>query len=491
MTGESGARASSALAGELRTRPLTVLLAGACDRGTSGSFTLRHGPRVEVAALRRGRLVERSVAELERLFALPDETTWSFREDGEDVASPTMDTWQAIWHGLRDRPVPPHVRRALAKVEGSLHLESLAHLARFGLSDEERGVCERLFARPSTLAILLASGPLSRERTELLVYLLTLSRSVVRVDAEPVGPAGLGVHGVRERARRIDDEDARTVLGLSGAVSIEAARAAYFRLARLWHPDRIPDALAEVRSECEHVFMKLGEAHRILTDTTAHRRAADRVVDGITYSSGTNGGPLRGPAPTGPGPERSGSGPDSGRITMREVDGALARDDLEAADTFAHALSSAGSDGPAARAVIAWCACGAGRSTSRESLGRAHAALDKILTGDPDCVRALFYRAQIGARLGRAEAALRDYRKVVRLEPRHVEARRELRLYDIRKRAGAGGPPAVHIPADRTSASTNPSDSRASPPTPPRESGQADQAVRSGLRRLIGRVVGR
>jgi len=483
MAGESGARASSALSGELRTRPLAVLLAGASDRGTSGSFTLRHGPRVDTLAVRAGRLVARPAAELDRIFALPEGTTWTFREGVDDETTPTVDTWQAIWHALRDRPAAPHVKRALAKVEGSLQLKSLACLDRFGLSSEERAVCERLFARPSTLAILL-TGPLGAERTGLLVYLLALSRSVVRVDAEPVGPAALGVHGVRDRARRIDDEDPKTVLGLSGAFSIEAARAAYFRLAKLWHPDRIPAALDDVRSECEHVFVKLGEAHRILTDTTAHRRAAERVVDGITYSFGTEG--------SAPPSERGGNGPGSGRITLRDVDAALARNDLEAADTFAHALSSSGSDGPTARAVIAWCSCGAGLSCSNDSLERALLALDKTITGDPECVRALFYRAQIADRLGRTEAAVRDHQKVVRLEPRHVEARRELRLHEMRRGANAGGLRSVHVRADRTPANTNANESRDSAPAGAFDApGPGERGVRSGLRRLIGRVVGK
>ena len=481
MTGESGARASSALSGELRTRPLAVLLAGASDRGTSGSFTLRHASRVDTLALRCGRLIEQPVAELERIFALPEETTWTFREGVEDEASPTIDTWEAIWHALREQPGAPHVKRALVKVEGSLQLKNLACLDRFGLSSEERSVCERLHARPSTLAILL-TGPLGAERTGLLVYLLALSRSVVRVDAEPMGPAGLGVHGVRDRARRIDNEDPKAVLGLSGAVSIEAARAAYFRLAKLWHPDRIPDALHEVRSECEHVFVKLGEAHRILTDTTARRRAAERGGDGATYSSGTEG--------SAPPSERSGNGPSSGRITLRDIDAALARNDLEAADTFAHALSSAGSDGPTARAVIAWCSCGAGLSSANESLEGALLALDKIITGDPECVRALFYRAQLASRLGRADAAVRDHRKVVRLDPQHVEARRELRLHEMRKGTNVGGLRTVHVPAGRPPANTNANDSRDSAPASA-PGAPAGSGVRSGLRRLIGRVVGK
>ncbi|HSO32043.1 MAG TPA: hypothetical protein VLT33_05990, partial [Labilithrix sp.] len=423
-------------------------------------------------------------------FELPDETTWTFREDVDELAGardadrPAVEVWPAIWRGLRDRPIAPHVKRTLAKIEGSLQLRDLASIDRLGLAPDERAVCERLFARPSTLPLLTSSSKLAADRTELLVYLLALSRSVVRVDEEPVGPAGLGAHGVRDRARRIDDEDPKTVRGRHGAVSIEAARAAYFRLARLWHPDRIPEALSEVRSECEHVFLKLGEAHRILTDTSARGRAA-KAVDGLTAAS------PRDERADGPTCERSASGPGSGRITLRDVDAALARNDLEAADTFAHALSSAGTDGPTARAVIAWCGCSAGMSASRESLEAALAALDRIITGDPECVRALYYRALLAARLGRTDAALRDHRKVVRLDPRHVEAHRELRLHEMRHRPGAGGLRSVQGAADRTAANSNGAASASVSDEAGAPDGASPDGAVSGLRRLLGRVVGK
>jgi hypothetical protein len=456
MAVESGARASNTLSGELRSRPLPVLLAGACDRGTSGTFTFRHGKRTDIVTMRRGKiavvrtsdpiaylggvlyelgaidvstlnttllevagarrlhgdvLLERGAITRERLadalaeqtfrkthhlFTLPEAATWTFRDDVDDLGGtrdedrPPIDTWQAIWRGLRDQPVASHVRRTLAKVDGGIQLRDLKVVDAFGLAPDERMLCERLFAQPTTLAVLASTSPLSIERTELLVYLLALSRRVVRVEPQPVSPTSLGVDGIRERARHIDQEDPKTVLGLRGAVSVEAARAAYFRLARLWHPERLPAELSDVRSECEHIFARLGDAHRMLTDS-----------DATTAS----------------------------RITMRDVDAALARNDLEMAAALARTLSSAGSAGPAARAVVAWCDAGGGRSSSPESLERAFAALDKIVTGDPECVHALFYRGQMESRLGRIDAALRDYRRVVRLDPSHEGALRELRLH--------------------------------------------------------------
>ena len=80
-----------------------------------------------------------------------------------------------------------------------------------------------------------------------------------------MSPLELGADGVRERARAIRDEAPHTILGLAAGAPAEAARAAYFLRARLWHPDRIPPELDEVRAECDHVYVQLGRAHRVLT----------------------------------------------------------------------------------------------------------------------------------------------------------------------------------------------------------------------------------
>ena len=564
MALESGARASNTLTGELRSRPLAVLLAGACERGTSGTFTFVHGARRDTLTMRRGMiaavrttepvaylggilyelgaidiatlnetlrevavgkrlhgdiliqrgyltrdridegLVEQTLRHVHHLFSLPEATNWAFREDIDELAGardegrPVVDAWQAIWRGLRDQPAASHVARTLAKIDGDIHLRDLRAIDRFALAPEEIALCERLHAQPSSLATLLATSGLATERTKLVVYLLALARCIVRVDIQPVGPVELGIEGVRLRAQRIDEEDPHTTLGLRSGASLDAARAAFFRLARQWHPDKIPSSLADVRAECQHIFVRLGEAHRAVTDLSA-RVNVDSLV-GAENAFAANDSVMP------PAPAR----------TLRDADAALARNDLATADAIARSLTSAGSDGPAARALLAWCALGAGTNNDRHVLDRGLAALDKLLTGDPDCVRALFYRAQLFMRTGKTDAALRDYRKIIRIEPRHVDAQREVRLSEIRRRASSSGTSSSEMkpaeprrsPARELHAQPMPSvsapgatPSKTSPPAvaaplapvlpPASEHASADDAsVRSGLRRLLARVAG-
>jgi hypothetical protein len=545
MAVESGARASNTLTGELRSRPIAVLLAGAAERGTSGTFTFTHGARRDMVTLRLGKiavvrtsdpiaylggilyelgaidsatlnetlyevasgkllhgriLVERGAITRERLdeglaeqtfrkvhhlFSLPEDAKWMFREDVDELAGardddrPAIDTWQAIWRGLRDQPAVAHVARTLAKIEGGVHLKDLLAVERFALAPEEIALCERLHAQPQTITQLVSSSPLIADRTKMLIYVLALARCVVRVETAPPSPVELGVEGVRDRARRIDEEEPHAMLGLRSGASIEAIRAAYFRLARLWHPEKIPEALAEVRAECQHVFLRLGEAHRTLTDVSA-RFSVDSLVGPEAVAANDSVTP---PAPL---------------VTLRDVDAALARKDLASAEAMARTLTSAGATGPDARAVIAWCTIGAGAITEPHALEPALAALDRILTGDPDCVRALFYRGQVLNRLGRNELALRDYRKAVRLDPRHVDAQREMRIHDMRLRTRSSGKLNAVTPRKK-----RPSREMAAPLTPdgmpsasdatfaPEPARAEDTSVRSGLRRLLARVAGK
>jgi len=448
------------------------------DRRLHGEILMASG------AIKRSQLddalIEQTFRKVHHLFALPEEATWSFREDVDELAGardedrPPVETWLAIWRGLREQAPAPYVRRMLAKIDGRIQLKGMNAVACFGLTEPELALCARLQVQPSTLANIITTSPLVSERTELLVYLLALARCVERVEAAPVGPMELGVAGVRDRALRVDSEDPHTVLGLRPGASREAARAAYFRLARLWHADKIPEALHQVRSECEHVFFKLSEAHQILTDVSARQRA--EAIVGAANKAAAN----------------DSTTPPAMRATLRDADAALLRNDLATASRIAQSLTSAGADGPGARAMVAWCAIGASTNAEGPALEKALAVLDKILTGDPDCTRALFYRGQLQKRFGRIELAVRDFRRVIRLDPRHIEAEREVRIHEMRRRAGAEAVVTeARMPQIATDKPALPPSGATREDSPPLPTSPEESSVRSGLRRLLARVARR
>ena len=60
--------------------------------------------------------------------------------------------------------------------------------------------------------------------------------------------------------------------------------------------------------------------------------------------------------------------------------------------------------------------------------------LGTALAVDPDHVESLVLRGRMSQRLGRSEEAVRDYRRAAHLDPKNLEANREIRLAGIRKR---------------------------------------------------------
>jgi hypothetical protein len=487
------------LGGELGARPLAVLLAMLVEDGASGTVTLSDGERSGTIVLHEGLiarvwtsepvaylggvlyemgaidattlnetllvvatqrrlhgevllerraitesqladgLVEQTCRKLHHLFTFPDNATWAFDEviqPARDDGRPLVDPWRGIWRAVREYPPATHLARTLARATGALHLRDTSLLIRLDLAPEERTFAEHLAMTPTTLEELTRKGTLARAHVERLVYLFALARALERVQIEPTAPAALGKEGILVRAHKIVDEDPYTVLGLPQGATAEAIRAAYFRLAKLWHPDRLPTELADMRPHAELVFTRICEAHRALTSSATQPNMAAVVAPAIRDV-------LDAPPPA---------------PSLRDVDRALEHDDFARAADIAERLASDGKEGPGARAVLAYCEARAG--ADHERVAAAVVALDKVIAGDPECARAFFYRGLLHKRAGKMDAAQRDLRKATRIDPRHVEAAREVRLFEMRARTGSqAGMPAVESA--------------------------------SGLRRLFGRALGR
>jgi len=221
-------------------------------------------------------LVEQTYRKAEHLFALPAQARWSFRQTdvSSDIAPARdeerlpADTWCAVWRGLRAHAPTEHLTRTLASLEGRVHLRDPALLDRFGFTPAERAIGEELALSPGSITETACRSPLGVERARRVLYQLAITRCLVRAHVEAPGPAELGAARVRRRALEIGNQDAHTVLGVPPGAPAEAVRAAYFRLARLWHPARLPDEHEALRPDCETILEHLTEAHRVLTEGT-------------------------------------------------------------------------------------------------------------------------------------------------------------------------------------------------------------------------------
>lgn len=425
-------------------------------------------------ALRDQILTEQISRKFHQLFSLPPEATFAFYDAKPDAADPpfTLDAIRPTWLGLRASPPLDSVREVVARFEKStLRMSNEGPVGRAGLDAEEVALCDALTWKPMTLAQLRATATIPAARVDLLVYLLVITKCAepapastsspalpavtvaaakpsadsgemrvsmsfrvpsapamrassgssprVAAQAAPVfSPADLGAVGIAHRATTVETDDPFTVLGIPEGSSEEAARAAYFRLSKLWHPDRLPADLAPFRMEVEKVFEHMTRAHRTLTDPDLRREY---------LATGGSGAPR-------------GSGPAAARPraeVIREIEQALAKREFHAAEAATRVLVSADPDDGEAQALAAWASTLAGEA-SEETLRAALPLLDKAINSDHHCERAHYYRGIVHKRLGGNAAAFRDFTRVVSLNPKHVDAQREIRIFEMRARKGSG-----------------------------------------------------
>jgi hypothetical protein len=224
-------------------------------------------------------------------------------------------------------------------------------------------------------------------------------------------PAELGLDAIVARAATVEDESYFEVLGVADGASAEAVRAAFLRLAKTWHPDRLTENFLPVRVEVAKIFAHMTRAQKTLCDNAA--RAA--------YVAERN-------AKTAAPPRED---------VIRDVENALNRRDWHAVTLLCQGLIESDSDDAEAAAVQAWASVRGG-DASEDELRAALSRVDRAVNVDRTSDEAIFYRGLIQKRLGNVPSAFRDFARAVQLNPKHVGAERELRILAMRVRKGSG-----------------------------------------------------
>lgn len=223
----------------------------------------------------------------------------------------------------------------------------------------------------------------------------------------PPSPADLGAEAITKRAETVQDEDPFDTLGVAANAPADAARAAYFQLVKSWHPDRLPAALAPVRDDVGKIFSQMTKAHQTLTDVEARKEfiAAKEARAAALHR------------PRG--------------VTIRLIETALSKKDFAFAAEESRKLAAENAQDAEALALVAWSMSAAGEGTE-QSVRAALSALDHAIRSDAQCARAFHYRAMLHKRQGGGANAHRDFARAVALDPKNVDATRELRIYEMR-----------------------------------------------------------
>ncbi len=449
--------------------------------------------------------------------SLPPETAYAYFERFDALrgwggeASAGVDPLPHLWAILRGSPPWSHVRAGLARVERSpLRVARGANLRRLALGKPETDAAELLRARPLRVAELARTGHLDEPNSQLLAYLLLITKHVDALpavdpgnetanaaDGPPPALRGSGQHptpavsrslsrptptfsprptppasprptpsarpaahssGSRisappeakrvtlpppppkdlapelaerwseivERAGNIDRADYFMMLDIARDATRDEVESSFLALAKRWHPDRLPPELAPVREYCSRVFARMGEARATLTDEEQCARYMKLLADG------------------------SGS-PETQETVARVVEAAgnfqkaevcFKRNDYAQAEALCRKALELDPTQPDYVAMLAWLTALKPENQGSEKTTACIEQLAKAIKMSDRCEKAYFWRGMLYRRLGKDDLAVRDFRLVIELNPRNIDAAREVRLYQMRGGSKTSNPPA-------------------------------------------------
>ncbi len=222
---------------------------------------------------------------------------------------------------------------------------------------------------------------------------------------------------ILSRAEAIDRQNYFEMLGLDIDATPDQASAAYLQLAKAWHPDRLPGALADVKDACARVFSHLSEANQTLTDPEKRGRYMQLLKEGgATPESQAKIAAVIGAA-----------------TDFQKAEIFLRRSDLAQAEAHCRKAVEADPEQAEYHAMLAWLEAQKPNMQSGSASEGLIDRLTKALEKNPRCERAYFYRGMLHKKLNHEVEAVRDFKRASALNPRNIDAQREVRIFEMRK----------------------------------------------------------
>lgn len=406
---------------------------------------------------------------LNRVFQYRDAPFALYSREHEHGLDPALsqlrvDPLWAIYHGIRNAFDEAWLEPELDKirnVELKAHPKLLEQLGRYGLGEEERALVMVILRSPTSIGHINRISNLASLQTKMLVYALWVteglevtgnpaSRPVSQpppLAAETADPAAMGatsagaapptrVPASRPRAStartrasddlrimiarthaKLDEMNHYEILGLAKDATTDAIRAAYFKLAKLLHPDRILAAgLGEIAEQAADVFRRINEAQTILSTPAAREK----------YDAGTE--------------EDDGSANEAraaldaemafqkGTVLFRkkQYDNAM--------EQFRLAYQLAPDEGE----HLAWIAWTSFRDPKNQEKDIKHitSQLNEAIRLSPKSADCHYFLAEVQLSQDQEARALAGFNKVLEMRPSHVDALRQVRLIHMRREKG-------------------------------------------------------
>lgn len=205
------------------------------------------------------------------------------------------------------------------------------------------------------------------------------------------------------------------VLGVPNDATTTVIQAAFFALAKKWHPDRLRAELADLKDQATRVFARVSEASQALADPEARR-----IYDASLVANAANADDAD-EAEQVHKVLKATTAFQKAEVLLKR--GTLALAEKEALIAFENDPSQADHV-----ALHAWIQA---QKPNADLTGLA-VQLERAVKSEPNNLRVRWYRGQLLKRLGRMRDALIDFKFIVERDPRHTDAHREVRLYAMR-----------------------------------------------------------
>ncbi len=230
-----------------------------------------------------------------------------------------------------------------------------------------------------------------------------------------MGTSGNEARGsdLRKGAETLLAVDYFAALRVPRTATPEAVKSAFLKAVKHWHPDRVPVGLEELKPLFGQVFGRLEVARATLSDP--ERRG--RYVASLATPKHETGSAADGSAAT-------------AALEFQKAEGLLKKHDVAQATAHLRRAVQLDPTNVAYQGLVLWLR--AKPESSAVELTELASELDELIHKDARVERLFFYRAQLRKRLDRSKEAMADFARVIELNPKNVDAARELRIYRMR-----------------------------------------------------------
>jgi curved DNA-binding protein CbpA len=215
---------------------------------------------------------------------------------------------------------------------------------------------------------------------------------------------------------KLDELTHYQLLGVAQNATTTEINSAYFSQVKRFHPDRLPVGFGALARCAQQLFDRLTEANATLSDATMRLDYNKAVEDG----GGTRAA------------ERMMRNVLDSTLEFQKAEVMMKRRDFTQAMQHMRSALAKNPDEPDYHALYGWLLHlmnPADPAPTDEMLS----ALDRALKANPNSERAHYYRGVVLKRLKREREALYHFKKALEINPRNVDAGREVRLASMRR----------------------------------------------------------